>query len=211
MPELGTLAVFALAASALVAIPGPNHLFIAAQSIAGGPRAGLASGLGIETGTLVHVVAAAVGLSAIIASSAAAFAAVRWAGVAYLLVLAWRALRTSAPGAHPASAQPAPGGLRRIYLQGVAVNLLNPKVALFFLAFLPQFVDPDAGGTAGQVLVLGVVLSALGMTSNVVWALGAGAVGRRLRRRPDLVRRSTAGAYAGLALVAALVGGRRGG
>jgi threonine/homoserine/homoserine lactone efflux protein len=209
VPELGTLAVFALAASALVAIPGPNHLFIAAQSIAGGPRAGLASGLGIETGTLVHVVAAAVGLSAVIASSATAFAVVRWAGVAYLLVLAWRALRSPPPGAPSAAERPAPGGLRRTYLQGVAVNVLNPKVALFFLAFLPQFVDPEAGGTAGQVLVLGFVLSVLGMTSNVAWALGAGAAGRRLQRRPDLVRRSTAGAYAGLALLAALVGGRR--
>ncbi len=209
MPELATLAVFALAAAALVAIPGPNHLFIAAQSIAGGPRAGLASALGIETGTLVHTVAAAVGLSALVASSAAAFAVVRWLGVAYLLLLAWRAWRAPPLAAGAPGTARAAAGLRRAYLQGVAVNVLNPKVALFFLAFLPQFVDPDAGGPAGQVLVLGAVLSVLGMTSNAVWAFGAGAVGRRLHDRPGLLRRTTALAYAGLAVVAALVGGRR--
>jgi threonine/homoserine/homoserine lactone efflux protein len=212
VPELATLAVFALAAAALVAIPGPNHLFIAAQSIAGGPRAGLASGLGVETGTLVHTAAAAVGLSALVASSATAFAVVRWLGVAYLLVLAWRALRAPAAPALAGDARaapPAPGRLRRAYLEGVAVNVLNPKVALFFLAFLPQFVDPGVGATAVQVLVLGAVLTTLGMASNLAWALGAGAVARRLRGRPTLIRRGTAVAYAGLAVVAAVIGGRR--
>jgi len=210
VPDVATLAVFALAASVLVAIPGPNHLFIAAQSMAGGPRAGIASALGVETGTLVHVVAAAAELSALVASSSAAFAVVRWLGIAYLLVLAVRALRAPPPAA-PADGAPAPERppLRRACFEGVIVNVLNPKVALFFLAFLPQFVDPDAGATALQVLVLGAVLSVLGMTANVVWAVAAGAIGRRLRGRAALVRRTTATTYALLALVAVVVGGRR--
>jgi threonine/homoserine/homoserine lactone efflux protein len=210
VPELATLAVFTLAAAALIVVPGPNHLFIAAQSIAGGRRTGLASAFGVETGTLVHVAAATVGLSALVASSATAFAVVRWLGVAYLLVLAWRALRSPPLGAPAAAggAAPAAPALRRAYVEGVVVNVLNPKVALFFLAFLPQFLDPDRP-TATQVVVLGVVLCTLGLASNVVWAVGAGALGQRLRGRATLVRRTTAGAYAALALVAAVVGGRR--
>ncbi len=211
MPDLATLGVFALAAAALVAIPGPNHIFIATQSLGGGARVGVASALGVETGTLVHIMAAAVGLSALVASSATAFAVIRWLGVAYLLWLAWRALQAPASSADipaPRAARTDPD-LRRAYVEGVAVNLLNPKVALFFLAFLPQFVDPGAGSPAVQVLVLGAVLTTLGMASNLAWALGAGAVARRLRGRPTLIRRGTAVAYAGLAVVAAVIGGRR--
>jgi threonine/homoserine/homoserine lactone efflux protein len=211
MPEPTTLALFALAAAALVAIPGPNHLYIATRSIADGRRAGLASGLGVETGTLVHTLAAAAGLSALVASSAAAFETVRWLGVGYLLVLAWRALRAAGPDAAAGPDGGAGGGasLRRAYVDGVVVNVLNPKVALFFLAFLPQFVDPAAGATALQVIVLGAVLSVLGTAANVAWAVGADALGGRLRRRPVLVRRVTAGSFAALAVVAAVAGGRR--
>ena len=210
MPDPATLALFALAAAALVAIPGPNHLYIATRSIADGRRAGLASCLGVETGTLVHTLAAAAGLSAVVASSATAFEVVRWLGVAYLALLAWRALHGPAPGAPSAAPGAAGPSLRRVYLDGLAVNVLNPKVALFFLAFLPQFVDPAAGATAGQVLVLGAVLSLIGTAANVVWAIGADALGARLRRRPALVCRATAASFAALAVVAAIAGGRRG-
>jgi threonine/homoserine/homoserine lactone efflux protein len=140
MPAPATLLVFALAAGVLVAIPGPNHIYIVTRSIAQGRTVGLASALGVETGTLVHISAATVGLSALIASSAMAFDTLRYAGAVYLGYLGIRALlrdeRLDVEG--PAAERPS---LRRAYLDGILVNVLNPKVALFFLAFLPQFVD----------------------------------------------------------------------
>lgn len=124
MPEPSTLLLFAARAAALVLIPGPNLVFIITRSIEAGRRAGLASMLGVETATLVHVTAAAIGLSALLASSAVAFEAVRWAGVAYLVYLGVRALRSD-----ESAEAPRPVGLRRSFAEGVLVNLLNPKVA----------------------------------------------------------------------------------
>jgi threonine/homoserine/homoserine lactone efflux protein len=213
MPEPTTLALFALAAAALVAIPGPNHLYIATRSIADGRRAGLASGLGVETGTLVHTLAAAAGLSALVASSAAAFETVRWLGVGYLLVLAWRALRAAGPDAAADRGAGAGGGasLRRAYVDGVVVNVLNPKVALFFLAFLPQFVEPGRGPAALQAAVLGLCFVALGTLTDGLWALAAGGLGARLRRRPGLRRsldRASGLVYVALGVTAAATGDR---
>jgi threonine/homoserine/homoserine lactone efflux protein len=208
MPEVSTLLLFTASALALVAIPGPNHVFIVARSIEQGRRAGFASAFGVEAATLVHVAAAAAGLSAALASSATAFAVVKYAGVAYLLYLAVKAL--TAPDAHDRDARPA-APRRRVFLEGFVVNLLNPKVALFFLAFLPQFVDPGAGPAWSQIVVLGAVLAAIGLASDLLYALGAGGAGVRLRASAGFWRRRryvAGGVYLALAVVA-LAGGRR--
>jgi threonine/homoserine/homoserine lactone efflux protein len=180
MPETSTLIAFATAAIALVAIPGPNLVYIATRSAAQGQRAGFASALGVEAGTLVHVAAAAAGLSAIVSSSATAFATVKYLGAAYLLYLGVRALRHRPGAAAEARREVAP--LRRVFAEGALVNVLNPKVALFFLAFLPQFVDP-AGDAAVQTLALGAVFFAVALVMDLVYVVAAGAVARRLRGR----------------------------
>ena len=211
MPELSTLLVFAAAAIVLIAIPGPNHIYIVARSISQGRGAGLASALGVETGTLVHVGAAAAGLSALIASSATAFNVVRYVGAAYLVYLGLRALVRRAPVGVEVEIESAPH--LRTFAEGVMVNVLNPKVALFFLAFLPQFIDPERGPVAVQTLVLGAVILVLALTADIVYALAASALGTRLRRRTGFGRmqqRLTGGVYVALGAVAALSGGRRG-
>ena len=210
MPAPATLLVFALPASVLVAIPGPNHIYIVTRSIAQGRRIGLASAFGVETGTLVHISAATVGLSALIASSAVAFDTLRYAGAAYLAYLGIRALLRD--DALELDGGPAPPSARRAYLDGVLVNVLNPKVALFFLAFLPQFVDPARGATSTQILVLGLVVFTIATTSDVVYALAAGALGGWLRSRPAFVRvqrHLTGCIYLGLAAAATFVPGER--
>jgi threonine/homoserine/homoserine lactone efflux protein len=204
MPSLSTLAVFALAALALLAIPGPSVIYITTRSISDGRRAGLASALGVETGTLVHVAAAAIGLSALVASSAAAFETVRYLGAAYLVFLGVRTLlrrdETGDDRARP------PASLTRAYRQAIVVQVLNPKVALFFLAFLPQFVDPQRGPVATQILVLGALLATLGLASDCAYAIAAGAAAARLRGLRD--RRVSGGVYLALGAAAALTGGR---
>ncbi len=137
VPEPTTLLLFTAAAMALIVVPGPAVLYIVGQSVDGGRRAGLVSALGIATGGLVHVLAAAIGLSAFVLSSATAFSVVKYAGAAYLVVLGIRRLLER----DEARVELRERGLRRIYGQGVVVNVLNPKTALFFFAFLPQFVD----------------------------------------------------------------------
>jgi threonine/homoserine/homoserine lactone efflux protein len=208
VPEPSTLSLFALSALALVAVPGPNLIYIVTRSIDQGRGAGVASALGVETATLVHIAAAAVGLSAALASSATAFTVVKYAGAAYLIFLAIRALREhGAEG--PAERAPAAGG--RVYAEGFVVNLLNPKVALFFLAFLPQFVDPDAGAAWSQVLVLGALLATIGLTIDLLYALAAGSLGALVRGSPAVARwrgRMAGGIYLALAAVT-LAGGRR--
>ncbi|HEX2414861.1 MAG TPA: LysE family translocator [Thermoleophilaceae bacterium] len=209
MPDPSTLAVFALAALALVAIPGPNLIYIVTRSIDQGRGAGLASAFGVETATLVHVAAAAAGLSPALASSATAFSIVKYAGAAYLLYLGLRTLlaRDRAEGDAARPAAPA----RRVYAEGFVVNLLNPKVALFFLAFLPQFVDPHAGQAWLQVLTLGAVLVAIGLAIDLLYALAAGSLGSWVRGGAVLERRrrwATGGVYIALAAVA-LAGSRR--
>jgi threonine/homoserine/homoserine lactone efflux protein len=179
MPSSSTLAAFAAAAFVLIAVPGPNLMYLLARSIGQGRRAGVLSVLGIETGTLVHTAAAAVGLSAVLASSATAFAVVKYAGAAYLVYLGLRAL---AARETPERADVAPVSGRHVYRQAVLVQVLNPKVAIFFLAFLPQFMDPGHAA-APQVIVLGCTLAAMGLAIGLVEALTAGAVARRLRPR----------------------------
>jgi len=202
-----TLALFTVAALALVIVPGPNVVYITTRSVAEGRRAGVASALGVETGTLVHVGVAAAGLSYLIAESAVAFNAVKYAGAAYLVYLGVRTLlRRDAATGEPAAL---PRGLRRAYLEGVVVNVFNPKVILFFLALLPQFVDRAAGAVPAQVALLGLVMFALGVASDMTYAIGAGSIGAWLRTRPSFARRQryvTGAIYLALGVTAAVAG-----
>jgi threonine/homoserine/homoserine lactone efflux protein len=200
-PDSSTLWVFSLAALALLAIPGPAVLYIVVQSAEQGRRAGLASVAGIHVGTLVHVAAATAGLSALIVASALAFSVVKYAGAAYLVYLGVRKLleRDADPALTPRR-EP----LRRAFVRGVVVNVLNPKTALFFLAFLPQFVDADRGSVWSQALVLGLLFVALGLVSDSLYALAAGTVGALLRRRRRRLRYGSGVVYIGLGAAAAL-------
>jgi threonine/homoserine/homoserine lactone efflux protein len=208
VPEPSTLLLFAASALALVAVPGPNLIYIVTRSIDQGREAGVASALGVETATLVHIAAAAAGLSAALASSATAFTVVKYAGAAYLVFLAVRAFRER--GDERQAGRPPAAG-RRVFAEGFVVNLLNPKVALFFLAFLPQFVDPSAGAAWTQVIVLGGLLAAIGLSVDLTYALAAGSLGRLIRGNAAVVRwrgRMAGGVYLALAAVT-LAGGRR--
>jgi threonine/homoserine/homoserine lactone efflux protein len=201
--------LFLVTATTLVIIPGPNHLYIITRSLAEGRRAGIASALGVETGTLVHVAAATAGLSALIAASATAFGVVRYAGAAYLVYLAIRTWR-SRDDLDAVTLRPQP--LPRVYFDGVLVNLLNPKVILFFLAFLPQFVDHDAGAVPLQIAVMGLVTGLIGVVSDMVYAVAADSIGGWLRSRPAFRRRqrhATGVIYLGLGAAAALAGSRQ--
>jgi len=204
MPTASTLALFLLAATALAVVPGPAVAYIVTQSIDQGRRAGLVSALGVASGGLVHVAAATVGLSALIASSATAFTVVKLVGAAYLIVVGIRRI-LAGDGKEPESrALRAP--LRRIYRQGVIVNVLNPKTALFFLAFLPQFVDPDRGAVWPQVAVLGVVFVFVAVLSDMTYALVSDAIAGRIRRTGTgaKVRRwLTGGVFVALGITAA--------
>lgn len=177
-----TLVAFSAASLLLALIPGPDLLYIASRSLAQGRKAGVVSVLGIYTGVSVHIAAAALGLSAVLASSVIAFDVVRYLGAAYLIVLGLTML-LSRQGAPRPGASISLLSLKRVYLQGVFTNLLNPKVALFFLAFLPQFVHPSMGHITGQTLLLGLVftLSAIGI--DFAAALLVGVSGEWLRRR----------------------------
>ena len=200
MPDPSTLLLFAGAALALIVIPGPAVLYILAQSVEHGRQAGVVSALGVAAGGLVHIVAAAVGISALVVSSAVAFSVVKYAGAAYLLYLGIRRLLDR--GGEGEDAVPGEARPLRIFRRGVIVNVLNPKTALFFLAFLPQFVDPGRGPVLAQVLVLGTLFVLLALLSDSLYALGAGALAARLRRRRPGAR--DAGRYAGAAVYVTL-------
>lgn len=180
MSNPSTLALFAAASLALAVVPGPAVLYIVAQSIDHGRLAGLVSALGISTGALVHVIAATIGLSSLVASSATAFTIVKYAGAGYLIVLGIRRLLTREEVEDEVARPPRPR--KRLFVDGVVVNILNPKTALFFLAFLPQFVDPSQGAAAPQILALGLIFVAIAFCSDSLWALAAGTLGGWLRR-----------------------------
>jgi threonine/homoserine/homoserine lactone efflux protein len=203
IPSASSLALFCLASVALAVVPGPAVTYIVMQSVDKGRRAGLFSALGVATGGLVHVTAATAGLSAVIASSASAFTVVKLAGAAYLVVVGIRRI-LSRDADEEIVAEPARH--RQLYAQGVVVNVLNPKTALFFLAFLPQFVDPDRGAVAVQVAVLGVLFVAIALASDSAYALLADVLASRLRRtgRGARLRRWVSGGiFVGLGAVAA--------
>jgi threonine/homoserine/homoserine lactone efflux protein len=205
MPTGSTIALFLLAAAALAVVPGPAVAYIVTQSIDQGRRAGLVSAFGVASGGLVHVAAATVGLSALIASSATAFTVVKLVGAAYLILVGIRRILAGDTEETEPRALRAP--LSRIYRQGVIVNVLNPKTALFFLAFLPQFVDPDRGAVWPQVAVLGVIFVSVAVLSDVTYALVSDAIAGRIRRTGTgaKVRRwLTGGVFVALGVTAAV-------
>ncbi|GGO69360.1 LysE family translocator [Nonomuraea cavernae] len=203
MISWSTLVPFLAASLVLVLIPGPNHLYIAARGLTQGRAAALASAFGVETGTLVHIAAAAAGLSYLITKSATLFAIVKWAGVGYLVYLGIRAFTAKEP-ARAETLRPQP--LRAVFLEGVVVNVLNPKVMLFFLAFLPQFVDPAAGSAALQIVLLGVTLLLLGLLSDIAYAITAGTLGSRLAGGAKALRHFSGVVYLGMGVLAAFAG-----
>jgi threonine/homoserine/homoserine lactone efflux protein len=186
MPTAGTIAVFAVATLALIAIPGPSTFYLLGRGIAHGRRVAFISALGVETGSVLFVCLTAFGLSVLIASSAYAFSLVHYLGVAYLFFLGWRTLREHTESS--VGAKPGPRAYWASYRQGFLVGASNPKVALFFLAFFPQFVRPDRGSTTTQVLVLGAVFVALGLTADAVNSCASGAIGAWLARRSSFLR-----------------------
>jgi len=203
LPSFSSLALFCIASIALAAVPGPAVTYIVTQSVDKGRRAGLVSALGVATGGLVHVAAATAGLSALIASSATAFTTVKLIGAGYLVVVGIRRIVTREIDD---DVQPDPARHRQLYVQGLVVNVLNPKTALFFLAFLPQFVDTEHGSLPLQVALLGVLFVVIALASDVAYALVAALVAGRLRRsgtRATVRRWLSGGIFVALGVTAA--------
>lgn len=210
LPEWSSLGFFVIAALALLLTPGPAVLYIVTRSIDQGRRAGFVSVAGVHVGTLAHIFAAAAGLSALLAASATAFSVVKYLGAAYLIYIGVRRLldRTTIgmdPGAQPT-------GLRRAFLDGVIVNVLNSKTALFFLAFLPQFVTVSRGHVGAQIICLGVVFVLLGSVTDSLYALTAGSAAQWLRAKPRFLaseRWISGSLYIGLGVAAAMSSNHR--
>lgn len=198
MPSGPTLAAFAAASVLLILLPGPAMLFLLARGIAGGRRVGVYSALGVESASAVYVIATALGLTAVLAASGAALATVRYAGAAYLIWLGIATIRkrheplvaASVPGL---AAAPATSAAWRSWRQGFAVGITNPKVALFFLAFFPQFLNPEAGSLGAQVLVLGALFVIIGAVLDVGYGLSGGLIGDLLSRYPRVLPRARVG------------------
>ena len=201
------LSIFLLAALILLLTPGPAVLYIVARSLDQGRLAGFVSVLSIEVGNFVHVLAAALGLSAILVSSALAFSIVKYLGAAYLIYLGLRRLLTRESPHQPTTFQQK--SLRRIFRQGVLVAILNPKTALFFFAFLPQFVDSSRGSATLQLLTLGCLFVLMAIVTDGLYSLLAGTTGQWLKGTHSFLRveRYVVGSiYIGLGVTAALTG-----
>ena len=192
VPSIEALIAFGIASLALLVIPGPAVLYIINRSVADGRNVALAAVAGLEIGNFMHVIAATVGLSAVIATSAAAFSVVKWIGAGYLIYIG---IRTLATKPQAVSQLNDPMSRRRAFTQGIVVNTFNPKVALFFLSFLPQFIDSDRGSAALQSLVLGSTFVVLGCISDSLFAILASALRGTLLRGKSLpfVQRYVAG------------------
>lgn len=205
MLDWKSLSLFFSAAAVLLLVPGPAVMYIVARSLDGGRRVGLIAVLGIALGTFCHILAAVLGLSLILATSALAFNVVKYAGAAYLIFLGIRKLagRDSGP-------EPGPVPLRNhhsVFWEGALVNLLNPKTSLFFLAFLPQFADPVRGPVWAQILILGVMFLIMGIISDGLYVIVAGSLSdwrRRNARAMEGARIVSGGMYVALGLLAAL-------
>lgn len=191
MPDTIPFALFLAAASLLAVTPGPGLLYVAARTLSGGRAEGVASSVGTGLGGLVHVLAGSLGASAVVLASAELFAALKLLGATYLVWIGLRTIRAArrdaraVPDAHPVPSS----GVRRAFREGVLVEALNPKTAAFFLAFVPQFVNPAAGGVGFQFALLGCVSVALNTLADVGVALLAGRVRAGATARPGLVRR----------------------
>jgi threonine/homoserine/homoserine lactone efflux protein len=192
MPSIESLLAFGIASLALLVIPGPAVLYIINRSVADGRNVALAAVAGLEIGNFMHVIAATVGLSAVIATSAAAFSVVKWIGAGYLIYIGFRTLVTRPQTVNQLND---PMSRRRAFTQGIVVNTFNPKVALFFLSFLPQFIDANRGSAALQSLVLGSIFVVLGCISDSLFAILASALRGTLLRGKSLpfVQRYVAG------------------
>jgi threonine/homoserine/homoserine lactone efflux protein len=201
MPDITTLALFSAATLALLLVPGPAVVYIVTRSVSQGRSAGMISVLGVHAGSLVHIAAAALGISALIAASATAFTIVKYVGVGYLLWLGVRKLmRRGGDGEEVVELRVQ--SKRRLFWEGFVVNVLNPKTAVFFLAFLPQFTDPAAGPVGPQILLLGAFWLVLGMISDGAYALLSSALAGRMRASTRARRRldvSSGLVYLGLA------------
>jgi threonine/homoserine/homoserine lactone efflux protein len=209
MPDPHTLLLFIGAGLLLNVTPGPDLLYILGRSVGQGRAAGVVSALGVGAGCLVHVSAAALGLSALLLALPHAYDLVRWAGALYLVFLGVRALRSGERALEVRALAPMSPG--RIFVQGAITNVLNPKVALFFLAFLPQFADPARGPLAPQLLLLGAVFTLDGTLVCIGFAVFASRVGAWLRTRygaSRLLERLTGGLFVALGLRLALLGRR---
>ncbi len=203
MPPTETLPLFLVSSLALLMVPGPAVLYIVTRSIAQGRRAGLASVAGVDFGALVHVVAAALGLSAILLSSAVLFNLVKFAGAGYLIYLGVQQLLSKKEAA-PLELRTQPIG--KIFRQGLLVGALNPKTALFFFAFLPQFVNPKLGHVPLQFLVLGLIFVGMAFVTDSIFALLAGTLGPWLRHKASFWKRQkyvSGSIYIGLGIAAA--------
>ncbi|MFF4616320.1 LysE family translocator [Nonomuraea jabiensis] len=200
MPEISTLAAFCAATLVLLVVPGPAVLYIVTRSVSQGRAAGVVSVLGVHTGSLVHIAAAALGLSALLAASATAFTIVKYVGVAYLLWLGVRKLMQREEGEQVLELRVQ--SKRRLFWEGFVVNVLNPKTAIFFLTFLPLFTDPDVGPVGPQILLFGMLWLLLGMASDGAYAMLSSALAGRLRGSARARRRMNVGSglvYLGLA------------
>ena len=210
MPATGTLAVYAGASVVITVIPGPAVLYIVTRAMEHGRRGGVASALGVNLGILVHVAFAVLGLSVVLASSAAAFNVVKYVGAGYLIYVGVRRLldREEVPTANAVPVR----SRRRLFSQGVIVSVLNPKLALFFVAFLPQFVDRAHGNVRLQLLVFGLLFEAIALITDSSYALLAGTMGRALRNRKRYARTEryvAGGIYIALGAAAAATGSNR--
>ncbi len=206
LPDTNTLLLFMTAALALNVTPGPDMLYVVARSVGDGRAAGVISSLGIAAGSIVHTLAVALGLAGLLRAVPIAFEIVKWVGAGYLIWLGVRALRGRAGPADQVAVTPA--SMRAVFAQGMLTNLLNPKVALFFLAFLPQFVDPERGPVALQIISLGLLFNTSGTLVNVlvaVLASGAGAWSRRRFGESVMLRRVTGVLFIGLGVRLALL------
>lgn len=202
MPELSSLAAFALIALGMVLTPGPNMIYLVSRSISQGPAAGLISLGGVALGFVVYMLSAALGITALLMAVPYAYDALRFAGVLYLSWLAWQALR---PGGRPAfEVKTLPrDSNRKLFLMGLLTNLLNPKIAVLYLSLLPQFIEPAKGSVFLQSLVLGGTQVAISVSVNTLIAISAGSIATLLAARPRwlLVQRWLMGTVlAGLAL-----------
>jgi threonine/homoserine/homoserine lactone efflux protein len=201
LPEWSAFSVFLVAALAVGISPGPGMLYAVARGIGQGSGAALVSVLGLSTGSFVNCLIAALGMSAVLAASALAYDIVRYLGAAYLCYLAYRILRAS--GEAVAVGKLRTDGLGRIYVQGIITNIVNPKSALFYLSFVPQFVDPARGNAFMQFIMLGLIFNISGNIVNLLVAMFFGRIGDWLSRHPRVwqyQRWFTASVLGGLAL-----------